>query len=108
MAPYSINYKIRYQLQNVQAQIEVAVISAAQAITNEAPSTTDHANRMLWASWAMTNSSVAFVDFAWAVAMNPAIIAEVNADPTGNTVVDSDVQFVVNSYVQSVVTAKYG
>lgn len=108
MAPYSVYYAIRYTLKNVQAQIEVAVVTAAQSIQNESTGVTDHANRLLWANWAITNSSVAWIDFAWFVALNATIEAEVVANASGNDVVDSDVQFVVNSYVQQIVTARYG
>jgi hypothetical protein len=88
----------------VQQQIEVAVITAAQAIMNEDPATADHANRIAWATWANQNSSVAWNPFAWPVGMNPAIQAAVEADPSGQTVKDSDVQFVVNSNLEAVIT----
>jgi hypothetical protein len=84
-------------------QTEVAVVTAAGQITNEDPATPDHANRLAWANWAVSNSSVAWQSFAWPVANNPAIITAVTADPSGQTVLDSDVQFVVNSNLDKVI-----
>jgi hypothetical protein len=104
MSTYTVSYAIRYGIPSIQQQIEVAVITAAQAILNEDPATPDHANRIAWANWANQNSSVAWLPFAWPVAMNPSIQASVEADPSGQSVKDSDIQFVVNSNVESVIT----
>jgi hypothetical protein len=84
-------------------QTEVAVVTAAGQITNEDPATPDHANRLAWANWATVNSSVAWQSFAWPVANNPSIVTAVKADPSGSTVLDSDVQFVVNSNLEIVI-----
>ncbi len=101
--PYTSSYALRYQIPSVQQQIEVAVIHAAEDIFNEAASTPDHTNRWNWASWANKNSSVAWNPFAWPVAMNSTIQASVMADPSGQSVQDSDVQFVVNSTLPQVI-----
>jgi hypothetical protein len=95
--PYTSSYALRYQIPSVQQQIEVAVIN------NEDPATPDHANRAAWATWANKNSSVAWNPFAWPVAMNPTIQAAIQADPSGQTVADSDVQFVVTSALPQVI-----
>jgi hypothetical protein len=42
--------------------------------------------------------------FAWPVAMNPAILTSIANDPTGASVLDSDVQFIVNSLLDSVIS----
>ena len=102
--PYTSSYALRYSIQSVQQQIEVAVITAAGAIENEDPGTADHANRLAWANWADRNSSVAWLPFAWPVAMNPSIQATVQSDPSGQSVKDSDIQFVVNSNLEVVIT----
>jgi hypothetical protein len=104
MSTYTASYAIRYAIPSIQQQIEVAVMTAAQAILNEDPATADHTNRIAWARWANQNSSVSWLPFAWPVAMNPAIQTSAQADPGGQSVQDSDVQFVVNSYVEAVVT----
>jgi hypothetical protein len=102
--PYTSSYALRYQIPSVQQQIEVAMITAAQAVQNEDPATADHANRIAWAEWANQNSSVAWFPFAWPVGMNPTIQASMAADPSGQSVKDSDVQFVVNSNLEAVIT----
>jgi hypothetical protein len=104
MSDYTTSYAIRYSTPHLSQQTEVAVETAAVQIQNEDPATADHANRLRWANWAIPNSSVAWQPFAWPVANNPSIVAKVTADPSGQTVPDSDVQFVVNSYVETVVT----
>lgn len=104
MSDYTVSYSIRYSTPHLSQQTEVAVVTAAVQIQNEDPATSDHANRVRWANWAIPNSSVAWQPFAWPVANNPSIVALVTEDPSGQTVLDSDVQFVVNSYVEIVVT----
>jgi hypothetical protein len=102
-SPYCSSYALRYHLANVQQQTEVAVVKAAEDIFNEDPSTPDHTNRWAWASWANKNSSVAFEPFRWPVSLNPSIQAAVEADPSGQSVADSDVQYVVNSNLNAVI-----
>lgn len=103
MSDYTTSYAIRYSTPALSQKTEVAVVTAAVEIQNEDPSTADHANRLAWANWAMANSPLAWLPFSWPVAQNPAIVASVETDPSGQSVADSDVQFVVNSYLQSVV-----
>ena len=104
MSNYTTSYAIRYSTPSLSQQTEVAVVTAAVSIQNEDAGTADHANRLRWANWAIPNSSVAWQAFAWPVANNPAIITSVTEDPSGQGVKDSDVQFVVNSYVEIVIT----
>jgi hypothetical protein len=77
-------------------KIEVAAIHAASDIKNEDPGTPDHANRLAWANYVNKSSPVVVSSFAWPCAMNPTISAAIAADPSGLTVSDNDVQFVVN------------
>lgn len=100
---YQTNYQIRYGIPKIQQQTEVAVITACQDIFNEAPSAPDHANRLAWAQWANVNTSLAAVYFLWPVGMNASIIASVETDPTGASVPDSDIQFVINSALPKVI-----
>jgi hypothetical protein len=101
--PYTSSYALRYSIPSVQQQIEVAVIQDAHDIFNEDPATPDHTNRWNWASWANKNSSVAWIAFAWPVAMNPTIQASIEADPSGQSVQDNDVKFVVTSALPQVI-----
>ena len=103
MSDYTTSYAIRYSTPHLSQQTEVAVVTAAGQIVNEDPSTPDHANRVAWANWATHNSSVAWQSFAWPVANNPSIVAAVTADPSGQSVPDSDVQFVINSNLGNVI-----
>ena len=103
MTPYVSSYILRYSIPSVQQQTEVAVIHDVQDIQNEDPATADHANRLAWANWANKNSDHASIAFAWPVAMNPTIQAAVQADPSGQSVQDSDVQFVVTSALPAVI-----
>lgn len=102
---YKQEYAIRYTLTGIQQQIEVAVVTAATAIINEDPTTPDHVNRLNWANFAIQLSSSATDFFKWPIAQNATIQASVAADPTGNSVADNDVQFVVNSEVTAAVAA---
>jgi hypothetical protein len=103
MSDYTTSYAIRYSTPHLSQQTEVAVVTAANNIINEDAGTPDHANRLAWANWAVPNSSVAWQSFAWPVANNPSIVQKVTEDPSGQSVPDSDVQFVVNSILPTVI-----
>ena len=103
MSAYTASYSVRYVIPSLNQQVEVAVIHCVNDIFNEDPGTADHTNRWAWASWANKNSRVAYEPFRWPVAMNPTIVASVGADPTGAGVLDSDVQFVVNSNLDTII-----
>ena len=103
MSAYTDSFKVRYETAPVAHQTEVAVMHAVMDINNEDAGAPDHANRLAWAKWANGNSPGAMIPFMWPVSMNPAIAAAVAADPSGATVPDGDVQFVVNSNVDWVI-----
>lgn len=103
MSAYIDSFKVRYETPSVQHQTEVAVMHAVTDINNEGEAVPDHANRLAWANWATGASSMAVVPFLWPVAMNPEIAGAVGTDPSGSTVPDTDVQFVVNSNVDRVI-----
>jgi hypothetical protein len=104
MSDYTTSYAIRYNTPVLNPQkTEVAVVTAAGEIQNEDPATPDHSNRLAWADWAISNSSVAWQAFGWPVSTNATIVAAVTADPSGQSVQDSDVQFVVNSVLPQVI-----
>jgi hypothetical protein len=97
-------YDIRYTIANLRERAESAVMNDVANITNEDPGTPDHANRMAWAQWANTNSGVATTYFMWPLGMNASIQASVDADPTGLSVTDNDIQFVVDGALPGVIT----
>jgi hypothetical protein len=105
MSTYTTSWAMRYQIPSIQQQAEVATVHAATDIKNEDSATPDHANRLAWARWTDQASSIAAVAFMWPICNNPAIIAAVEADHTGATVLDSDVQFVVNSNLDGVIAS---
>lgn len=100
---YKTAYQIRYTTPLLLQQQEVAVVHCCEDIKNEGASAPDHANRMAWATWANKTSSFAYQPFSWAIANNPAIQAAIEVDPTGATVPDGDVQFVVNANLDAVI-----
>jgi hypothetical protein len=100
---YTASYKVRYGVVSLQQQTEVAVVHACNDIKSEDAGTAGHTERLSWAVWANKNSSVAVEPFKWPVAMNPTIAAAVEAEPSGETVSDNDVQFVINSNLDAVV-----
>lgn len=103
MSDYKTEYALRYTLTSVHQQTEVAAIVAATAITNEGVATPNHADRLAWAHFVLGTSAAATEVFKWPVAQNPTIQASVAADPSGATVKDDDVQFVVDSNVDMAV-----
>lgn len=103
MSAYTTSYSIRYQIPSLQQQMEVATVTAAEDIQNEDAGTADHANRLAWANWVAKNSSVAWLAFSWPVSLNATIQASVEADSSGSSVKDSDVQFCVNSNLTAVI-----
>jgi hypothetical protein len=103
MSDYTTSYAIRYSTPPLIQKIEVAVVTAATQVQNEDSTTLDHADRLAWANWAVSNSVQASSAFGWPVAKNPGIIGSVESDPTGKSVLDSDVQFVVNSYLETAI-----
>jgi hypothetical protein len=102
MSVYTDNYKLRYDIPSVTQQTEVAVVHAAMDILNAA-ATPETENEREWATWANKNSKEAAIPFGWPVGMNSSIQASIASDPTGGSVLDSDIQFVVNSNLDSTI-----
>lgn len=100
---YITSYRIRYNLGIIHQQTEVAVMHAAGDIVNEDPTTPDHDKRLAWAQWAIAHSALAYPIFLWPLAGNQSIIDKVEAAEDGSTVMDQDVQFVVNSALPKVI-----
>ena len=77
------------------AKATIAVMSAATDVINESPVTANHAKRLSWAQYALANPQDEAKRFMWGLVSNATIAA------AGSNAIDSDVQFVVNSYVDS-------
>lgn len=105
MSVYTVGYSIRYSIPSIQHQAEFAVITAADQIKHEDAGTSNHANRIAWATWIDTNSAEGTWPFMWPIALNPSIQTAIAADPSGATVTDNDIQFVVSSNLEFVIAA---
>ena len=77
------------------SRIAAAVGKAATDVINEDPGTTNHANRLLWAKGAMANIDSVTPAYAWTIVQNATI------QTAGVEATDNDIQFVVNSNVNS-------
>ena len=103
MSAYTVSFSIRYEIPSIQQQAEVAMMQCVTNISNEGEEAPDHVNRAAWASYANENSSGAVMPFLWPVATNPAVVNAVTEDPSGGTVLDSDVQYIVNGALDKVI-----
>ena len=79
----------------LRKQTAVALHKAAVDIINESPSTEDHSQRMSWARKVIADPEGWAAKAIWKVLEN----ATIQAAPT--EAIDGDVQFVVNSIVNS-------
>jgi len=106
MSTHIDKYQLRYSTPRFQQQIETAVMHAAQQILGIAkagPPPATNPDAVRWAKWANTNSSIAWLPFAWPCCLDPAICASYESDPSGQSISDDDVQRVVDATVDDVV-----
>jgi len=78
---------------SLRKQVIVALLKAAQDVLNEDPGADNHANRVAWAGKVLLNP------YQMQAKMLCAII--VNATIQSGTFTDNDVQFVVNSLINT-------
>jgi hypothetical protein len=88
-------YNLRYESVNLSNRAEVAVTIAARDVLSEDPATDNHANRVIWAHWALANSRKASDQMMWGLVANSTV--QTNGDSTS----DNDIQFVINSLIDS-------
>lgn len=89
------------QNQDLKKQLAAAIAIAAVQVLSEATSTTNHANRILWAKRAIATANAPHdmaLQMIWGVMANVAIQNEITAS---GTVPDGDMQFTVNSLVDT-------
>jgi hypothetical protein len=85
-------------------RVSAALSEAAEDVRNEGTGVTDHAARFAWATTVLLaddgprNEAVRSI---WLVLQNTIVADEYNANPLdgGSTLLDSDVQFVVNGII---------
>jgi hypothetical protein len=92
---YLDTYNLRYESANLLNRTTVAVAKAAYDILNEDPGYTNHANRVIWARQALGDTKSKAEQMMWGVVTNATIAA------AGDDATDNDIQFVVNSYIDS-------
>lgn len=83
----------------LRQKVAVGLYKAAIDVLNEAPETEDHSQRMAWARRVIADPLGWAAKAIWKVLEN----ATIQADPTAAT--DSDVQFVCNALVASLMKA---
>jgi hypothetical protein len=87
----------------ILARFTAAVWQAAVDIVNEAPATQNHAERIAWAKRAVLVDGKA--QHYAALILRMAVCENTTLQTLGNDVTDSDIQFIVNSYVAKLVAA---
>lgn len=92
---YLDTYNLRYTSANLKNRTVVAVAKAAYDILNEDAGTANHANRVIWANQALADAQGKAEQMMWGLVTNATIAA------AGDAATDNDVQFVVNSYINS-------
>lgn len=98
MATYLELYDLRYS-DELKKRVTVAIAIAAQQTLAEAPSTTDHANRIAWANEALADTQLMTEKIMWRVLGNASIAA------SGLASTDGDLQFTVNSILTVITKA---
>ena len=78
--------------------VMAALAKAAYDVINESGGTTNHANRLAWAKTVIKDPTPAMQTLIWMVLQNPTIVSD------GVNFVENDIQFVVNSYVDTLAT----
>jgi hypothetical protein len=92
MATYAQMYDV-WQSEGLRKSVVIACLKASNDILAEDPGTTNHANRIVWAKAVIQDPFLKALEMSSGVVMNAVI-------QTG-TYVDNDVQFVVNSLVDT-------
>ena len=98
-------YDIRYDGGLKKRVIASIAKMAMYIITTESVGTTNHAERVIWAMDALTNTPQAAEKMMWAIAQNPTISAAFFTDPDApdsTNVTDTDIDYVVNVSVDPI------
>lgn len=94
MSLYSDIYALRYG-GVITDRVVVAIANAATNVLNEAVATANHTNRVVWAKSALNDAPAMAEKMMWAVCANASL------QSSGNAALDSDIQFVINSLVDT-------
>jgi hypothetical protein len=88
-------YNLRFTSQNLKNRTVAAIAKAAQDVLNEDAGTANHAARVAWASAALADTPTMAERMMWGMLANATIAA------AGDAATDNDIQFVVNSLVDT-------
>jgi hypothetical protein len=88
---------------NLEARFLGAALKAAQAIDNEDPGTTNHANRVLWANEILGGDSGTVRQRAREL-LRRGIAWNATFQSQGTAISDSDIEFIVSSLLNDVAT----
>jgi hypothetical protein len=75
--------------------VQAALAKASYDVINESGATQYHTERLAWAITTIKNPEDVMEKMIWMVLQNPTIIS------SGTTFVENDIQFVVNSYINT-------
>ncbi len=105
MATLQQIYQIRYTTTGLLHRATAAVMHIADYIlTTEAGGTTNHANRVIWATQAVGDPLAKALQMMVHIATNGTIGAEFNPSAGDEGVPDADIQFVVETLVNTYAT----
>lgn len=95
MATLQQIYDLRYQSGTLKPRVTAAVAKAAQDVMNEPANIANHAARVAWATVALNDAPAMAERFLWGVVGNASI------QTSGDASTDNDIQFVVNSLIDT-------
>lgn len=101
MATLSGIYDLRYNELGLRKRVVAAIAAASQDILNEDDTTSNHENRVIWARNSLNNAHNAAEEMMWGVVGNASI------QTNGNSSSDNDIQFVVNSLIDTFAQSGY-
>lgn len=86
-------YDLQYRHSDLRTRTQIAISNAAYNVINEDAGTANHANRIIWANYALANPERMMSLEMSLLVQNPTIQAG------GDNATDNDIQFVVNGLI---------
>lgn len=99
MATLQELYNLWHEGSDLRARVAAACAKASNDVLNEDAGTANHANRLVWARTTLMDIDAMATRMFWAVISNATIAA------AGNAATDNDIQWVVNSWIDSFANA---
>lgn len=95
-------YNLRYQTVTLKQRMIAAIAQASYDVLNEDAGTPNHANRVIWAYTTLADAQAMAERMMWGLISNATVAA------AGDGSTDADIQFVVNSLIDSYANALAG